>query len=44
MSDPSIQISDELRAKLRELAAWTGEPVETVLERAIERERREVFL
>lgn len=44
MASSTVRISEEKREVLRELAAWTGEPMQTVLERAIERYRREVFL
>lgn len=44
MPTSTVRISEMKRNMLRELATWTGEPMQTVLERAIEHYRRELFL
>ncbi len=43
MGSTTIRISEAARATLRELAARSGEPMQTVLERAVEEYRRKRF-
>jgi predicted CopG family antitoxin len=44
MSSATVRISEHARETLRELAARTGESMQTVLDRAIEDYRRRRFL
>ena len=43
MGSTTVRISEETRAKLRELAASTGEPMQRVLDRAVDAYRRSRF-
>jgi predicted transcriptional regulator len=40
----TVRVSQRTHAKLRQLAQGVGRPISTVLEEAVERYRREVFL
>ena len=44
MTSSTVRISSAKREQLRQMAAWTGESMQALLERAIERYRRELFL
>jgi predicted transcriptional regulator len=44
MSSATVRISNEVRDILRELAAKEGEPMQAILEKAIEQYRRQRFL
>jgi predicted transcriptional regulator len=43
MASTTVRVSEETHELLRELAAATGEPMQRVLERAVENYRREQF-
>jgi predicted transcriptional regulator len=43
MASTTVRVTEHTHAVLRELAAATGEPLQTVLEAAVERYRRERF-
>jgi predicted transcriptional regulator len=43
MASTTVRVSTETRDLLRKLAAATGEPLQRVLERAVEHYRREQF-
>jgi predicted transcriptional regulator len=43
MASTTVRVSDETHELLRKLAAATGEPMQRVLERAVENYRREQF-
>jgi predicted transcriptional regulator len=43
MGSTTVRVSDETHELLRKLAAATGEPMQRVLERAVENYRREQF-
>ena len=43
MASTTVRVSEETHALLRKLAAATGEPMQRVLERAVENYRREQF-
>ncbi len=44
MPGTTVRISEETRTKLREIAAQTGQPMQKILEQAIEEYRRRRFL
>jgi predicted transcriptional regulator len=44
MASTTVRVSEHTHELLRELAAATGEPLQKVLERAVESYRREQFL
>lgn len=44
MPSSTVRISEAKREVLRELATWTGESMQAVLEKAIEHYQRELFL
>lgn len=44
MPSTTVRISEEAHRALRELAARTGEPMQAILDRAIEQYRRQRFL
>ena len=44
MTSSTERISSAKREQLRQMAAWTGESMHALLEQAIERYRRELFL
>jgi hypothetical protein len=43
VASTTVRVTEHTHAVLRELAAATGEPLQRVLERAVERYRREQF-
>jgi predicted transcriptional regulator len=43
MASTTVRVSEETHELLRKLAAATGEPLQRVLERAVENYRREQF-
>ncbi len=44
MASSTVRMRETTRNMLRELASLTGEPMQTVLEHALDRYRRELFL
>ena len=43
MNSTTVRVSDETRSTLRELARRTGEPMQTILDRAVAEYRRRCF-
>lgn len=43
MTNPTVRISDRAHRTLKDLARRTGQPMQTILDHAIEEERRRMF-